>query len=181
MAQLSSWRSLTALAAATSLTLAVAVAVASPAAGASNRTHRAESHGALVRLEKSKKYGEILTDGAGRTLYVLTSGGAKSLKCTGACASIWPPLLTKGKPRAGKGVVAKRLRTVKRGSSLQVVYDGHPLYFYAADSGPGQENGEGIKSFGGTWYVLSGKGLPVKGALASSTSSSGGSRVSGGW
>ena len=178
MAQLSSYRSLAAVAAASSL----AVAVASPAvAGASNHRHRAESHGAFVRLEKSKRYGEILTDGAGRTLYVLTAGRAKSLKCAGACASIWPPLLTKGKPRAGKGVVAKRLRTVKRGSSFQVAYDGRPLYFYAADGGPGQVNGEGIKSFGGTWYVLSGKGSPVKGALASSTSSSGGSRGSGGW
>ncbi len=177
MAQRSSYRSLAA-AVACSLTLAVA----SPAvAGASNHRQRTASHGVLVRLERSKKYGEILTDGAGRTLYALTAPRAKSLDCTGVCTSIWPPLLTKGKPRAEKGVMAKRLRTVKRGSSLQVVYDGHPLYFYAADSGPGQENGEGIKSFGGTWYVLSGKGLPVRGALASSTSSSGGSRSSGGW
>ncbi len=179
MAQRSSCRSLTAAAVASSL--ALVAAVASPAVvGASNRKHRTESHGVLVRLERSKKYGEILTDGAGRTLYALTAPGARSLECTGVCTSIWPPLLTKGKPRAGKGVIAKRFRTVKRGSSLQVVYDGHPLYFYAADSGPGQENGEGIKSFGGTWYVLSPKGTPVKGALAS-TSSSGGTRGSGGW
>ena len=179
MAQRSSCRSLTAAVVASSL--ALVAAMASPAvAGASNRTHRTGTRGVLVRLERSKKYGEILTDGAGRTLYVLTAPGAKSLECTGVCTSIWPPLLTKGKPRAGKGVVAKRFRTVKRGSSLQVVYDGHPLYFYAADSGPGQENGEGIKSFGGTWYVLGPKGKPVKGALAS-TSSSGGTRGSGGW
>lgn len=135
------------------------------------RSHGARPHGVLIKLEKTKKYGEILVDGGGRALYLLIGAHDKPLECKGVCPAIWPPLLTQGKPRAGKGVEAKMLGTAKRGSSFQVTYDGYPLYRYAADDGPGQVNGEGIKSFGGTWYLLARSGRPVKGALASSASS----------
>ncbi len=161
--------------------LAFVAALAAPTlAGSSPSGHRAKSDGALVRLEKSKKYGEILTDSSGRTLYLLTADTARSLACKGVCTDIWPPLLTKGRPRAGQGVVAKELTTVKRGSSLQVAYDGHPLYTYAGDGGTGQVNGEGIVSFGGTWYVLGPKGSPVKAALDSARTAESGSGGSGG-
>lgn len=146
----------------------------------------ASSHGALVKEVASKKYGEILVSSGGRTLYMLTADTSSSLACTtGACTGLWPPLMTSGKPRAGKGISARRLGTVKRGSGRQVTYDGHPLYLYAGDTAAGQVNGEGVSSFGGTWYVLSNKGAPVKAALTSSTSGtesgSGGSGGSGGW
>jgi predicted lipoprotein with Yx(FWY)xxD motif len=188
MAQPSSRRILATVAAVASLTIAASVA-APAVAGASTRKHRATSHGAMVKLEKSSKYGKILVDSSGRTLYYLTSDSASSPTCTtGSCTGLWPPLMTKGKPRAGKGISKKLLGTTKRGSKLQVTYHGHRLYLYAGDSGVGQVNGEGIKSFGGTWYVLTGKGKPVKASLTSSKSgsgtgygSSGSSGSSGGW
>jgi predicted lipoprotein with Yx(FWY)xxD motif len=175
MARPSSRRSLfVAAAVMSSLSLAAATGAAT-AIGASTNGHSATSHRALVKLEKSKKYGKILVNSHGRTLYLLTSDTRRSLACTGGCTGLWPPLLTKGKPRAGKGVKVKKLGTVKRGSSRQVTYDGHPLYLYAGDSGSGQVNGEGIKSFGGTWYVLSRSGSAVKKAVSSSSSSTGSS------
>lgn len=173
MAEPSSRRRMAGAASMCALTFAAALGVP-PLAAASPSGHRAKSDGTLVRLEKSKKYGEILTSNSGRTLYLLTADTAKTLACKGVCTALWPPLLTKGRPRAGEGVTAKKLGTVKRGSSLQVVYYGHPLYFYAGDGGTGQVNGEGIVSFGGTWYVLGPKGSPVKGTLDSAKSGSGG-------
>ena len=55
--------------------------------------------------------------------------------CSGACAQAWPPLITKGAPKAGDGVKASLLGTTKRDDgTLEVTYDGHPLYYYAGDS-----------------------------------------------
>jgi predicted lipoprotein with Yx(FWY)xxD motif len=179
MAQPSSRRILTAAGAVVScLTLAAAVAAPS-AVGASthgHHKHRADARAALVKVEKSKKYGDILVDGAGRTLYFLTATRGPKFACTGSCTGLWPPLLTKGKPRAGKGLAARMLGTKKRGKLRQVTFKGHPLYLYAGDSARGQVNGEGIASFGGIWYVLSAKGAPVKAALAASKSAKNGKK-----
>ena len=51
---------------------------------------------------------------------------------------------------------------------LSTTYKGWRVYEYTGDTGSGQANGQGLKSFGGTWYVLNASGQPVK------TSSSGG-------
>ena len=181
MAEPSSRRTLVTVATVAS-SLALAAAIAAPtAAGASTRTHhkhRAKSHGVVVKAEKSSKYGKILVDSSGKVLYFLSDTKGKSFACANGCTGLWPPLFTKGKPRAGSGIAKKKLATVKRGSRLQVTYDGHPLYLYAGDSRPGQVYGEGIKSFGGTWYVLRGSGFPVKATLASSKSGSGSSSSS---
>ena len=52
--------------------------------------------------------------------------------------------------------VQGRLSTVRRSNgTLQVTFDGMPLYTYAGDRAQGQANGQGLRSFGGTWHVLS--------------------------
>jgi predicted lipoprotein with Yx(FWY)xxD motif len=170
--------------------LAFAAAMAAPTvAGASTSTHhkrRAKSHGVVVKVEKASKFGKVLVDSQGKVLYFLSDTKGKSFACASGCTGLWPPLLTKGKPRAGSGIAWKKLGTVKRGSRLQVTYDRHPLYLYAGDSSARQVKGEGIKSFGGTWYAMGGTGSAVKASLTSSKSSSGGSSSSkkssgGGW
>jgi len=175
MVQPSSRRRLAALvAAAFSLSLAAATVAPSIAGGASDKKHT-KAHGALVKIEKSDKYGRVLVTSSGKTLYLLTADTATTLACNTGCTALWRPLMTKGKPRAGKGVSAKKLGTVKRGSKLQVTYDGHPLYRYVGDTRSGQMNGEGIASYGGTWYVLSASGSAVSHASSGSGSGSGGS------
>ena len=71
---------------------------------------------------------------------------------------------------AGTGVTPSLLGTVKSaGGNLYVTYGGFPLYEFAHDSGPGQANGEGISSFGGTWYAVSKSGKPAMGGGATTT------------
>jgi predicted lipoprotein with Yx(FWY)xxD motif len=147
------------------LVVAAASVLPATAAGASG----GRSGSVTVKVVSSKKYGTILETSSGRTLYLLTADKAKKLACNGGCLAIWPPLTTKGKPHAGSGVRSKLLGTVKRGGERQVTYDGHPLYFYAGDTGSGQDNGEGIVSFGGTWYVVGKAGKAVTATLASSS------------
>ncbi|HLX33164.1 MAG TPA: hypothetical protein VKR79_10420 [Gaiellaceae bacterium] len=137
-------------------TAAVVAALALVVTGAA----LAATSGTLVNLH-STSLGKVLASSKGDTLYLLTADPKNKSVCKGSCAQTWPPLLTKGKPRAGKGVKASLLNEIKRGTKEQVTYNGHPLYLYIGDSGPGQVSGEGIKSFGGTWYALNAAGKKV--------------------
>ena len=57
-------------------------------------------------------------------------------------------------PRRRPGVTGK-LGTIKRpGGGLQATYDGHPLYTYIGDRGPGQANGNDLDLNGGFWYDI---------------------------
>ena len=118
-------------------------------------------NGKRVTLHKSD-YGKILADRRGRALYLFTHDGAKS-RCYGDCAKAWPPLLTKGAPRAGARVKQKLLGTVKRSDGRkQVTYDGHPLYYYVGDHEPGQVLCQAVLEYGGYWYVVKRSGEPVR-------------------
>jgi predicted lipoprotein with Yx(FWY)xxD motif len=117
--------------------------------------------GAKVSAGKSP-LGRILVDSKGITLYdfVQDKGGKSS--CYGACAALWPPLITKGKPNAGAGVRPSLLGTTKRSDGkLEVTYDGHPLYYWVGDHKPGQTTGQGLNQFGAPWWVISPAGKEI--------------------
>jgi predicted lipoprotein with Yx(FWY)xxD motif len=110
--------------------------------------------------------GRIVVDGKGRTLYLFEKDKNRRSACYGLCATYWPPLLTRGKPAAGRGVKGSLLGVTRRANgTMQVTYAGHPLYRYLQDTGPGQTFGQGSRDFGGGWYVVSpaGKKIPAGG------------------
>ncbi|MBM7439397.1 hypothetical protein [Streptomyces sp. HB132] len=118
---------------------------------------------ATVDTKSEGKLGSILVDDKGNTLYLFLADTKNKSNCTNACAKAWPPLLTKGAAKVGSGVDKKLLDTTKRsGGDEQVTYNGHPLYYYAADTKPGQTNGQGLNQFGAEWYVLDAKGNKVE-------------------
>jgi predicted lipoprotein with Yx(FWY)xxD motif len=120
-----------------------------------------KSGGTTVAVAKTR-IGRILVDSKGITLYdfVTDKGGVSG--CYGACAALWPPLITKGKPHAGPGVRASLLGTTKRkDGKLEVTYNHHPLYYFATDRKPGQTTGQGVNQFGGPWWVLSPAGKEI--------------------
>ena len=99
---------------------------------------------------------------SGRTLYLFEKDKTTASTCDGACASVWPPLTTNGKPQAQAGISAAKLGTTKRNDGkVEVTYAGHPLYYYVSDTEPGQLSGEGLDQFGATWDAVapSGKGI----------------------
>ena len=117
--------------------------------------------GTTVAVAKTR-IGRILVDSKGITLYdfVTDKGGVSG--CYGACAALWPPLITKGKPHAGPGVRASLLGTTKRrDGKLEVTYNHHPLYYFVTDRKPGQTTGQGVNQFGGPWWVLSPAGQEI--------------------
>jgi predicted lipoprotein with Yx(FWY)xxD motif len=103
--------------------------------------------------------GSILVDANQMTLYMFTPDTATTSACTGQCAAAWPPLVLNGKLRAAAGLQTSLLGTVQRvDGTTQVTYAGHPLYYFAKDTKPGDTLGQGLF---GKWYVLSGIGGPI--------------------
>jgi predicted lipoprotein with Yx(FWY)xxD motif len=106
--------------------------------------------------------GRILVDSKGITLYDFPPDKGTTSVCYGACAALWPPVLTHGKPIAGPSVRASLLGTTKRkDGKLEVTYNGHPLYYWVGDKKPGQTTGQGLNQFGGPWWVLTPAGKEI--------------------
>jgi predicted lipoprotein with Yx(FWY)xxD motif len=110
----------------------------------------------------SSKLGMILVDGSGETLYLFEKDQPDQSACSGACVAAWPVDHSSGTPTAGSGVTASLLGTIRRGDgTTQVTYDHHPLYYYAGDSGAGQQHGQGVDAFGAAWFVVAPSGGKV--------------------
>lgn len=104
---------------------------------------------------RTSSYGRILFDGRGFVLYAFTRDPRGKSRCSGACAKAWPPFLVKLRPRAGKGVLGRRLGVIRRSSGrLQATYLGRPLYYYVGDQKPGQILCQNVTEFGGVWRVV---------------------------
>ena len=104
----------------------------------------------------------MLFDARGRAIYLFTREPGTKSRCYGECAVAWPPVYTRGKPRALRGVDADLLGTTKRrGGRRQVTYNGHPLYYYVTDTKPGQITCQDITEFGGTWLVVDPQGNAI--------------------
>jgi predicted lipoprotein with Yx(FWY)xxD motif len=120
------------------------------------------SRAAKVKL-RSTNLGKVLVDSRGRTLYRFMKDKTTKSTCNGACAANWPPLMTSGRPRAGRGVKKGKLgTTTRRNGSTQVTYAGHPLYTFAGDSRAGQTNGQGVNAFGARWYAVKASGARAR-------------------
>lgn len=134
-----------------------------PAAGSpapAPKQAAAARRGRTIKAVRSQ-FGRILADGRGQAVYVFDKETTSRPECYGACAEAWPPVLTKGRPAAGKGARAGLLGTTRRRDGRrQVTLDGKPLYSYVAD-GPGRVLCHDVDEFGGLWLVVRPDGTPV--------------------
>jgi predicted lipoprotein with Yx(FWY)xxD motif len=94
----------------------------------------------------------LLTDAKGLTLYWFAPDSATRSACYGSCAAYWPPVT--GAPSAGPGITGKLGTITRTGGTLQATYDGHPLYTYIGDGGPGQASGNNLNLNGGLWHDI---------------------------
>jgi predicted lipoprotein with Yx(FWY)xxD motif len=121
--------------------------------------------------------GQILVGSDGMTIYLFEKDtSADASTCSGACAQAWPPVTANGPVAGGDGVEASKLTTLKRDDgSSQIAYNGHPLYYYAGDSAPGDTNGNNVDQFGAEWYAMTSAGDAVSNDAGSSDDSDSGS------
>ena len=162
---------------------------AQPAAAASTATSSTtsgdQSGSEAVGTAKGSA-GTYLTADEGRAVYLWVADTGDKSSCSGACAKAWPPVETKGMPKAENGVTASDLGTITRSDgSEQVTYKGHPLYYFVADKSKGATTGQGSDSFGAKWWLVapSGEAITTGGssASASGSSTSSSSGGGGGW
>lgn len=139
-----------------------AATAASPSSSSSAGQPTATAAAAATISTRRTDLGTILVDSKGRTLYLWVADKGKTSTCSGACATAWPPALTSGKPKAGKGAKASLLGTTKRkDGKLQVTYHGHPLYRFIQDKAAGDTAGQGSEGFGAYWWVVAPSGKAI--------------------
>jgi len=164
-------------------------AAGTPASSGSSTATVIESHAGSA--------GAFLTNSSGRAVYLWAADSMNKSMCSGACAGAWPPVTSKGQVTAANGAKAADLGTITRSDGTkQVTYLGHPLYYFAGDSGPGQTNGQGSDSFGAKWWLVAPAGMKItvadsataaaahsspKAPASSGASSAGGSSAGGSW
>jgi hypothetical protein len=95
--------------------------------------------------------------------------------CNGACAGAWPPVTTTGAATATGGAKASDIGTITRSDGTkQVTYDGHPLYYFSGDSGPGMASGQGSDAFGAKWWLVTPAGSDVTASVSTFTAAASG-------
>lgn len=113
--------------------------------------------GAALTVAQTPEYGPYLADAAGRALYLLENEPRGNSNCYDACAAEWPPYIApQGTPTAGAAEVqAGMIGTLqRRDGSMQVTYNGHPLYYYVKDAGAGKATGQDVTDQWGEWYLV---------------------------
>lgn len=98
----------------------------------------------------------ILVNASGMTLYKFSADTAGTSACNGACATVWPPLTVASgtTPKGASGATGTFGTITRTDGSLQVTYDGHPLYTFSGDKSAGSTSGQNIIGDGGTWTVV---------------------------
>jgi predicted lipoprotein with Yx(FWY)xxD motif len=129
--------------------------------GSTTSTPPTSASSAAVVSTATTKLGSTLVDAQGHTLYEYQPDPMGSSTCTGACATIWPPLTsTSATVSVGGGLTASLFTTVAGENGAKVVaVAGHALYRFSGDKNAGDTNGQG---FAGIWHAASPNGSPIK-------------------
>ncbi len=117
----------------------------------SSSTHAVSSAPPVIKA-MTGTLGTYLVNTSGMTLYRFTADSGGMSNCTGTCATTWPPLTTAltTRPTAANGVVGTLGTITRSDGSMQVTYNGSPLYTFAEDKAPGDTHGQGLL---GKWFV----------------------------
>jgi predicted lipoprotein with Yx(FWY)xxD motif len=118
---------------------AASVDTSSPSASAATT-------GATVEAKPVGSIGTVLVAGSnGMTVYNFTKDTKDSGKsaCGTGCIDKWPALTVAAgaQPTAGTGISGTLATITRDDGTLQVTYNGLPLYFFANDKAPGDANG----------------------------------------
>ncbi len=138
----------------------------STSSAAASAAGSGSSTSSTVITTKTSSGGSFLTNGAGRAIYLFMADSTGKSACDGACAAAWPPVIATAQPTATGGAQASGLSTITRSDGTkQVTYDGHPLYYFTGDTGPGTDKGQGLDNFGAKWWLVAPTGSSITTAV----------------
>jgi predicted lipoprotein with Yx(FWY)xxD motif len=130
----------------------------------------------VLTAVETRKPGNYVADGRKMTLYTLVATGEGKLRfgppsnegvqrqarpCTGQCLDTWLPLTVEDASVLASEGLDRALDPTLIGSTrlddgtLQVTYNGFPLFYFSGDTASGQKKGLGMEGFGGRWYMVS--------------------------
>jgi len=134
-----------------SVSVGPAPAAATMAAGATMSA--ASMNATTLSIGKNDKLGSFLVGPDGKTLYIYKKDTAGVSTCTDACAKNWPALTVAAgtTPSAATGISGKLATITRADGTLQVTYNGQPLYYFVKDAATGDTNGQAV---GSVWYVV---------------------------
>jgi predicted lipoprotein with Yx(FWY)xxD motif len=101
------------------------------------------------------KYGKVLVDSNGMTLYVDEKDKPGAPACTGACLQAWPPVPAPETLNAGAGLTGSMFGDVTLSDGTkQLTVNGSPLYTWTGDKKAGDVTGQDVNGF----YVVAASG-----------------------
>ena len=116
-------------------------------------TASAAAKGTTITARDSR-FGTMLWGPNRQAIYIFQRDGRNRTRCYGTCAKAWPPVYTKGRPVAGRGIRRSLLGSIRRRDGRrQVTYAGKPLYYYAHE-GPREVRCHNVNANGGLWWVV---------------------------
>ena len=103
-----------------------------------------------VEVKTDGRFGKIITDDVGRTLYFFSTDVGTASTCTGGCLTVWP-IFHVDNIAIGTGLEQADFGEITNdGGAKQTTYKGWPLYYYIGDENAGEITGD---KYGDVWYV----------------------------
>jgi predicted lipoprotein with Yx(FWY)xxD motif len=110
-------------------------------------------------------YGVYLVTDRGRAVYLFTADEGDTSACDETCAINWPPVAVESVDamQTASEIDPSLLATIERTEgTVQLTYNGHPLYYFVRDAPMGEPQGHEIESYGGEWYLVTPAGEQVE-------------------
>lgn len=109
--------------------------------------------GPTVGLGESDTLGSYLVGPNGMTLYSFTPDPLNTSVCYNRCAEAWPPLIVESADglTAAEGIPGTLGTTERDDGTLQVTYNGIPLYYWFQDTEVGDTTGNRV---GRNWWIV---------------------------
>jgi predicted lipoprotein with Yx(FWY)xxD motif len=106
--------------------------------------------GTSVKLASSTKFGSIMTDSLGKSLYFFSLDANGTSGCTGDCIAAWP-VFYKEHLTIDTSLKAADFGVITRADgSKQTTYKGWPLYYYVGDAKAGDITGDALNN---VWFI----------------------------
>jgi predicted lipoprotein with Yx(FWY)xxD motif len=108
----------------------------------------------LLGADATTTLGKYLIAYNGMTLYTYSKDKTGTSTCSDQCAVNWPPYVVASADSLSNiqaGVTGKVGTITRADGSMQVTYNGKPLYFFAKDAKSGDTTGQNV---GKVWFVV---------------------------
>lgn len=145
----------------TSTTAAATPSATSPTPASPAATGSPTAAAAVDLRTATSSAGTIVVDAKGMSVYFFTKDVKDSgtSACTGACLTMWPPVLSTAATPSAEGVSGTLGTIATPDGAKQVTLNGLPLYYYEQDKNPGDILGQGVSD---VWYLANPAGEMIK-------------------